>query len=743
MARDTYKREGRALRFFDSAAPDDGLLAYGPAAEYRAQQLAARNPGADLDAAAPLAGPVAPALAALVAQTGADRATGMVAGEGGGDTQAQREAADRAAAEAYAARQREASVDPAAAAAADQQRQAAQAARDEAAMRLNGFEYKSPEEKAALERQAGRVPADAAAPAAGGDAGAGAPLMSVDPNFGKGGGRRLAPTPGGAGGGAGAPGDPGSRPMTAAEEYERDLRVAQQRALNRPYWSSRDPGGTFARARTVQASPGPDPALVRGVEAAEHQVGMLQDAGAWIDTHEQQDLTAESLKKQQLAEQQQAQRAELEARRQEKMTSVMGAIEAQRAKVASMTVDPQAFWKSKTAGEAVGAGIAVILSDIGNVFMGRAGGPNRGLEAIQRGVDQEIERQVRDIGKAKGDLTDMQQLYQLTKEQFGDENAALTALQMSAWEGVKYRLENVAIESNSQRAQLAAQMVGKKIDLAQADRRMQLDAAARGSESTQFEIRQPRVVSGGGPDEKRFLELGKERVRVAGDSAELDIKRQAADGKAAGKDQPGVMVDGHFYASQRGIPQSVVEKATDSISFADSVIETIQAQRERAKKLGGNVPNDPVRKVDAFGLANGLAQAFGGGVASESDKSDMIDALSPGPRQGAALDRIEKKARLIKTQAIAKIGAKPGGPAPAPAAPTRGAAPSVAYQPSPLAGGGRAAVPPPRPAVGGKKAAPLAPSPLMSIADIDAIGRRPPANTGALDDLLRRQYGAR
>lgn len=70
--------------------------------------------------------------------------------------------------------------------------------------------------------------------------------------------------------------------------------------------------------------------------------------------------------------------------------------------VLNSKVDPGRFWATRTTGQKIGSGIAIILSGIGQ---GLAGGPNMALQVIDKIIDQDIDAQKANISKNQGLLS--------------------------------------------------------------------------------------------------------------------------------------------------------------------------------------------------------------------------------------------------------------------------------------------------------------------------------------------------
>ena len=133
---------------------------------------------------------------------------------------------------------------------------------------------------------------------------------------------------------------------------------------------------------------------------------------------------------------------------QDAATAWQARLQKQSEDLANMKVDPNHYWDSRGTAGKVGAAIGIILSGIGNastVAASHGRGPipqNLALQVIDKQIDQDIEAQKSNIGKAQND-------YQIMRQQMGDDlsaktmlrseklNAFATQLEMSAakWQG--------------------------------------------------------------------------------------------------------------------------------------------------------------------------------------------------------------------------------------------------------------------------------------------------------------------
>lgn len=475
--------------------------------------------------------------------------------------------------------------------------------------------------------------------------------------------------------------------------------------------SKRAGGGTFVKGGKVQtaeqwqgiAGPNADTVEAQRANAAEAaRLGKTQ-AAAFA---ERDAKVAEIAGQQAAYEQQMADvQAEIGQRKATALADIGGQARALQQKIAAAEVDPNGWYAKKSTGERIGIGVALAIDGIAKGLTRRVGGPNEILTKMAQLQAQDIDLQIKNIDKQRGDLNDLQRIYVQTKEQFGDEALAADATKLAGLAAFKAQIAQEAAKADAvmqtdpvfKRQQLAdmAEMeaamrvaLGGDTPLAQqaAEKRMEVLAAKtrsysvkarlaelavekkmlddqaaleermNGAISKSFGFTQDRVVGGSaGPDRKRIQGLYKELNDTEGDQRKLSVSER----EAAGKDgsQKGLFVDGQFVQANAAAQPEVLKDAQARITYADALSADVAAVRARMKEPGAYAPGDPQAKIDAGALAKSFSRAASNEAASESDKEDMKAAVTPGPRQEAALQRLEGKARSFKMDALKSVGA--------------------------------------------------------------------------------------
>jgi hypothetical protein len=96
------------------------------------------------------------------------------------------------------------------------------------------------------------------------------------------------------------------------------------------------------------------------------------------------------------------------------------------------------YWGSKTTGQRIAMGIALAL---GSFSSGLRGGPNVGLEILNRDVDNFVMGQRATIEKGQKDIENRRGMIGLLKEKFGDEDRAVTAGRILAKEQLQNQIQ--------------------------------------------------------------------------------------------------------------------------------------------------------------------------------------------------------------------------------------------------------------------------------------------------------------
>ena len=336
------------------------------------------------------------------------------------------------------------------------------------------------------------------------------------------------------------------------------------------------------------------------------------------------------------------------------------------------------------------------------------GQPNAVLQEVYRQQDRDIDMQIKNIDKQRGDPQRSAAVYVQTKEQSGDEALAADAAKLAGLARFKAKIVAEAAKADAvqatdpifkkQQLQDMAEMeaayreaVGADTPSAQraarrrckiglddplysvraklleldADRKVLEQQAAieehmNGTLVKSYGFTQDRYVGGSaGPDKKKIGGYLKEAADVESEQRK-QRHRNATRRTRARKDQQAIFVNGQPVSVSKGASQPSVDRAQTRISYADDVISIVNTV-ENDKKAGRYIPGDPVQGMDALSLANAMAQMAGGGVASESDKADAAAALNPRDPAIATRWRESGSATAAKVNAAKSVGRSSDG----------------------------------------------------------------------------------
>lgn len=515
---------------------------------------------------------------------------------------------------------------------------------------------------------------------------------------------QLVPTPeqqpkGAAGGKAGPP-------TGNAQDYQAFIRseIAAE-AGKRASGGSLVKGGKTQTHEAWQGEAGPNAETLEQQHANDAETARMQKLQ--LDANAERDAEISKIQQDQAEHEERyaGTQAEIAKQRQIALSDLNEQSLTLQKKIASAEIDPKKFWKDRSTAHEFAAAFAIAMGAVGNAIAGNMG-PNAPLEIIQKAMDRDLDVQMKNIDKQRGDLNDLQRIYAQTKEKFGDEAMAAEAAKVAGLTAYKAQLQREAARADAVQAtdpvfrqehlrdmaemegamreamggdtplaqqaaeakmrKLASQtrsysVKSKLLELGlerdRLDRQAAYEARANGVISRQFGFTQDRYVGGSaGPDRKRMHGLYKDLNDAEGEQRKLSVSEReaAAKGQVQAK---GLFVDGEFIPANPNAQGEVLKDAQARITYSDSLLGDIAAVRKRMTEPGAYAPGDPQAKIDAGALAKSFSRAASNEAASESDKNDMAAAVTPGPRQDAALRRLESKARSFKSDALKSVGA--------------------------------------------------------------------------------------
>lgn len=175
----------------------------------------------------------------------------------------------------------------------------------------------------------------------------------------------------------------------------------------------------------------------------------------------------------------------------EAMPTQMDLINANKAKddalfkaFADKKIDPDRYMHNMTTGSKISTGIALVLGGLGS---GMTGQPNAALGMLKDKIDQDIEAQKNDQGKAST-------LWRMNREALGNDMAASLATQNQMYTGLKYKIMQAGAQASGPIAVQRAAAATAQIDQQIQQNRFQMSMIQQGMGASG-----PNGVAGGDP----------------------------------------------------------------------------------------------------------------------------------------------------------------------------------------------------------------------------------------------------
>ncbi len=374
----------------------------------------------------------------------------------------------------------------------------------------------------------------------------------------------------------------------------------------------------------------PAPLTMPPVDAADASAQAAKDSALKVNTDEAKNLSdqADALRQGvQSADAVDAQIAQNQARRQAFQDKAMAAINKGLANVDARYVDPRAAFNQGPLQRILG-GISVGLGALGSAI---AGGPNVGLQAIQQGVQDQIEATKLSLQSNAQRDDAMGNYLKMGSQIFGNQDDALRMAKIGLLERAKQMVQATALKSGSQKAMDNAAALSHGLDVSMANEHAALTDNYVKSQEAKMGLQnmsdlmgaQQKLGAGGGlaPRERMLLR------QHYGDSV-VD----------AGLPSAGLLTTGKLDPDER--------KQLDANATARNLIQQIQATgtsrtlplTERRKKLDTYVD----------GLARILPTALGG---QGGRGQEMVDALKNVISEpGTFIDRWPDQAQTLTSE---------------------------------------------------------------------------------------------
>ena len=204
----------------------------------------------------------------------------------------------------------------------------------------------------------------------------------------------------------------------------------------------------------------------------------------------------------------------VEEETQRRLAPVNQAIDTARQQYQSMSVDPNRWWNSRTTEQRNSATLALFLGAVG---AGITGGQNVAIKDIDDNIKRDIDAQLANIDKKRGELTELQRVAQTVRQQGGDIQAQKNAMLATARGAMALRIDAMGktMAAGYSPNQLdergnplpgtpaaTAMLAAKEMAAKSAQQRMEISAQQRGtvtSETKKVEEKRP-LETGQAPD---------------------------------------------------------------------------------------------------------------------------------------------------------------------------------------------------------------------------------------------------
>lgn len=318
---------------------------------------------------------------------------------------------------------------------------------------------------------------------------------------------------------------------------------------------------------------------------------------------------------------------------------------------AAVEVDPKRYWKDKSAGEKV---LLVLAGMFGGAGAALAKQPNLAAAALEKSVNEDIDAQKTNIANAKGNLNQLQGLYQDVAQRYGSERAGMLAMKSARLGGLESQLRASIASATSEKARVAAEKTLAFLTQAKAEADMELSRLRNGQISTQFKTVPGQMVGGSaGPDLKKALALANSKREMLGSYAkdEASINKDAAASDPMSKAVT-FSYGGQTLAFRPNIPEAIATDTLKTVQATPSIHKNLDMLIEQQKnKLTGHGRIDGETALAIIlPTAAQLNSSLGGGAMSKDELANWQAALVD-----QIVGRSASEGRMVIHQAVENI----------------------------------------------------------------------------------------
>ena len=293
---------------------------------------------------------------------------------------------------------------------------------------------------------------------------------------------------------------------------------------------------------------------------------------------------------------------------------------------ATAEVDPKRYWKDKSAGEKV---LLVLAGMFGGAGAGLAKQPNMAAAAIERSVNDDIDAQKTNIANAKGNLNQLQGLYQDVVQRYGSEQAGLASMKVARLGAIESQIKANMATATSEKARIQAEKVLALITQKRRDAEVDLSRAMNGQIATQYKTI-PRHVEGGGggPDQKRIAALLAQNREISGGLAKdsAGIAKDVAAGQP--KAGPILRVMGQEIQLRPDMPTDTVSKLVNDASAANAITRNVDAMAKKQDWFGAQYVDPKTAAVMTNFVSGQVNGALGQGAMNDAERAFWQAQLS-------------------------------------------------------------------------------------------------------------------
>ncbi len=180
---------------------------------------------------------------------------------------------------------------------------------------------------------------------------------------------------------------------------------------------------------TTQRALGPSRQRIDALNAADRDVTASKAKLAELESQAAQEVEKARDDEVQAGKEHRFRLEMVEQEKDAKLTAIYDRMQAKLADMESGKVDPHRLWNNMDTGRKIAAVMAVAFGVAGSAI---TGSENGGLQAIQAAIDRDIQMQMHELDKKKGEFSMLGQVAESVRTQGGDRAAQSTAMYIAA-----------------------------------------------------------------------------------------------------------------------------------------------------------------------------------------------------------------------------------------------------------------------------------------------------------------------